>query len=67
MPPFFFAALLGHELLSAYSLPLNIQDNRTHPFSETLSELRREARRNAMLMGIANEGNQQRLVIDDAL
>jgi hypothetical protein len=35
--------LLEHELLGAYSLPLNIQDNRSHPFCASLSEARRAA------------------------
>jgi hypothetical protein len=34
---------LEHELLGAYSLPLNIQDNRSHPFCASLSEARRAA------------------------
>jgi hypothetical protein len=51
---------LEHELLSTYSLPLNIQDNRSHPFCASLSEARRTAKELAREMAIANEGNQQR-------
>ena len=52
--------LLEHELLATYSLPLNIQDNRSHPFCASLSEARRTAKDLARDMAIANEGNQQR-------
>jgi hypothetical protein len=51
---------LEHELLGAYSLPLNIQDNRSHTFCASLSEARRVAKELAREMAIANEGNQQR-------
>ena len=51
---------LEHELLGAYSLPLNIQDNRSHPFCASLSEARRAAKEVAREMAIASEGNQQR-------
>lgn len=52
--------VLEHELLNAYSLPLNIQDNRHHPFSAELSEIRKKAKAAAREMPIANEGNQHR-------
>jgi hypothetical protein len=51
---------LEHELLGAYSLPLNVQDNRSHPFCASLGEARRAAKELAREMAIANEGNQQR-------
>jgi len=46
--------------LETVSLPLNIQDNRHHSFSAQLSEIRTNAKREARLKPIANEGNQQR-------
>ena len=49
-----------HELLAAHSLPLNIQDNRHHPFCAALSAMRQEAKRLAREAPIAQEGNQQR-------
>lgn len=52
--------MLEHELIQGHSLPLNIQDNRHHPFSASLSTLRREAKQSAKDMPIANEGNQRR-------
>lgn len=51
---------LEHALLAAYSLPLNIQDNRSLTFCASLSEARRAAKGLAREMAIANEGNQQR-------
>lgn len=54
--------LLEHELLIRHSLPLNIQDNRHHPFCNTLSEIRQQAKRRAREMAIAFEGNQQRVM-----
>lgn len=42
------------------SLPLNIQDNKHHPFVQTLSEMRREARNVARQKPIALEHNQIR-------
>jgi hypothetical protein len=51
---------LEHELLGSYSLPLNIQDNRSHPFCDSLSDARRAAKGLAREMAIANEGNKQR-------
>jgi hypothetical protein len=50
------------ELFGSVSLPLNIQDNRHHPFSSQLSELRAAAKREAKELPIANEGNQQRIM-----
>lgn len=52
--------ILEHELIQSHSLPLNIQDNLHHPFSASLSALRREAKQSAKDMPIANEGNQRR-------
>lgn len=54
--------LLERQLLEKLSLPLNIQDNRLHPFAMALSEIRREAKAAALAMPIASEGNQQRLM-----
>ena len=51
---------LEHELLAANSLPLNIQDNRHHPYCSTLSAIRQEAKQQAREAPIAQEGNQQR-------
>ena len=51
---------LEHELLASYSLPLNIQDNRSHPFCGDLTSMRQVAKEAARQMPIANEGNQQR-------
>ena len=51
---------IEREIIESVSLPLNIQDNRHHPFSETLSEMRSEAKRFARETSIANESNQQR-------
>ena len=42
------------------SLPLNIQDNKHHPFSKTLSDLRKEAKRIARETPVAKETNQKR-------
>lgn len=56
--------LLEHQLLQDYSLPLNIQDNRHHPFCSSLSAMRSEAKRLAKEMPVANEGNQQRRQIE---
>lgn len=52
--------LLEHKLLQQHSLPLNIQDNRHHPFCASVSNMRQEAKRLARDMPIASEGNQQR-------
>lgn len=52
--------ILENELLKTYSLPLNIQDNRHHPFSVTLCDMRRAAKAKAREMPIANEHNQRR-------
>jgi hypothetical protein len=51
---------LEQELLTSLSLPLNIQDNKHHPFSAELSEMRKSAKRLARETAIAQEGNQQR-------
>jgi hypothetical protein len=48
------------EIFESLSLPLNIQDNKHHPFSNTLSEMRKEAKRIARETPIAREDNQQR-------
>ncbi len=59
--------LLEQELLLGHSMPLNIQDNRHHPFCATLSGLRQAAKQQARELAIANEGNQQRVMrIGDA-
>jgi len=55
--------LLEHDILSSYSLPLNIQDNRKHPFSTRLCDIRRSAKASAREAPIAYEGNQQRRMI----
>jgi hypothetical protein len=49
-----------HEVLKEVSLPLNIQANAHHPFTPILSQMRREARRQANEEPIAREDNQQR-------
>lgn len=54
--------LLEQELLLRHSLPLNIQDNRHHPFCATLSGLRQSAKLQARELAIANEGNQKRVM-----
>lgn len=54
--------LLEHEILRDHSLPLNIQDNRHHPFCMTLSKLRQDAKSRAREMAVAFEGNQQRVM-----
>jgi hypothetical protein len=51
---------LEEELLETLSLPLNIKGNKDHLFADTLSQLRKDAIRQAREMPIANEGNQQR-------
>jgi hypothetical protein len=55
--------LLEHDILNSYSLPLNIQDNRQHPFSTHLCDIRRSAKASAREVPIAHEGNQQRRMI----
>ncbi len=47
-------------LLGELSCPLNIKDNRHHPFAHTLRQMRIEALRRAREMPIANEHNQKR-------
>ncbi len=47
-------------VFSQLSLPLNIQDNRDHPFSPELGRLRSEAKKLARSTAIAQEGNQAR-------
>ena len=51
---------LEEDLLSALSLPLNIQGNRSHPFAIELNRLRKEAIRNARELPIADETLQAR-------
>ncbi len=51
---------LEDELLGTLSLPLNIKGNRDHIFADKLSQLRKDAIRQARNMPVANEGNQQR-------
>ena len=52
--------IIEKEILSQVSLPLNIQDNKHHPFSTQLSEMCRNAKRIARELPISNESNQQR-------
>jgi hypothetical protein len=47
-------------ILSTLSLPLNIQDNRHHPFASQLSDLRQKAKHEARYGPIAREDNQRR-------
>ena len=51
---------LEEDLLSALSLPLNIQGNRSHPFAIELNRLRKEAIQNARELPIADETQQAR-------
>ena len=51
---------LEEDLLSALSLPLNIQGNRSHPFAIELNRLRKEAIQNARELPIADETQQER-------
>jgi hypothetical protein len=51
---------LEEELLSVLSLPLNIKGNKNHLFAQELSQLRKEAIRQATELPVANESNQQR-------
>jgi hypothetical protein len=51
---------LEEDLLSALSLPLNIQGNRSHPFAIELNRLRKEAIHNARELPIADETQQTR-------
>jgi hypothetical protein len=48
------------EILSKFSLPLNIQDNEHHHFSKRLSCLRVKAKKEADELPIANEDSQKR-------
>ena len=48
------------EIIERVSLPLNIQDNKHHPFYTQLREIRTKAKNQAREMPIANEDNQQR-------
>jgi len=48
------------QIITEVSLPLNLQDNRNHPFHQTLTPVRKEAKQNARDLPIAHEGNQQR-------
>lgn len=59
--------LLENEILERYSLPLNIQDNRHHPWCSTLSAIRQEAKSSARELPVANEGNQQRRMVGEAV
>ena len=51
---------IEREVLTKFSLPLNIQDNEHHAFSKTLSSIRVKAKKEANSLPIANEDNQQR-------
>jgi hypothetical protein len=48
------------EIIKSICLPLNIQDNSHHPFSDKLSTLRKNAKQLARQQSIANEDDQQR-------
>ena len=54
---------LEREILKTFSLPLNLQDNQDHPFWAELSDLRKEAKRNARQEPIAPEIGQQRKAV----
>jgi hypothetical protein len=43
------------EIFQSVSLPLNLQDNKHHPFASTLSELRRAAVKKASELPVADE------------
>jgi GIY-YIG catalytic domain len=47
--------VLEKEVFGSLSLPLNIQDNRSHPFASVLSNLRQEAKRLAKENPIVND------------
>ena len=51
---------LEEELLNLFSLPLNIQGNRSHPFAKELNGIRKDAIDTARELQIANEENQVR-------
>jgi hypothetical protein len=51
---------LEDELLSGFSLPLNIKGNGDHLFADELSRLRKDAIRQAKEFPVANESNQKR-------
>jgi hypothetical protein len=51
---------LEDELLGTLSLPLNIKGNKHHLFADSLSQLRKDAIKQAKTTPVANEDNQQR-------
>jgi hypothetical protein len=51
---------IEHDLLREISCPLNIMDNRHHPFASILKKMRTEALQRAKALPIANEHNQKR-------
>jgi hypothetical protein len=51
---------LEDELLGTLSLPLNIKGNKDHLFADSLSQLRKDAIKQARETPVANEGNQHR-------
>ncbi len=51
---------LEEELIGTLSLPLNIKGNKDHVFADNLSQLRRDAIKQAKETPVANEDNQQR-------
>ena len=53
---------LEAELLGSLFLPLNIKGNTDHFFADNLTQLRKDAIKQAREMSVANEGNQQRRV-----
>ena len=52
--------VVERDLLGQLSCPLNIKDNKHHPFLPQLRALRRAALREARRLSIANESNQAR-------
>jgi hypothetical protein len=52
--------ILEKDILQSFSLPLNIRDNRHHPFSIELSNIRRDAIQTARDKAVAREDNQRR-------
>ena len=58
---------LEEDLLSALSLPLNIQGNRSHPFVKKLNRLRKEAIHNARELPIAEKLNKKEILIINPL
>ncbi len=51
---------LEEELIGTLSVPLNIKGNKDHVFADSLSQLRKDAIKQAKEMPVAKEDNQQR-------